>query len=207
MKKLFLVLMVAFVSVFQLAAADEEGNWFDGKLPAKLLRSNKRTVDTATALKGKMVALYFSASWCPPCRAFTPQLVKFYRKVAKKSNLELVFVSSDKKDADMMNYMKKYGMPWLAIPFNDQARAKLKSEFKVNGIPALIILDSTGKVISPAARWDVVMLGTKAVDAWKSADYKPKTYKDYQEENGSKKDKTSRNKKSRKSKKSKKSGK
>ncbi|KAH9319325.1 hypothetical protein KI387_021094 [Taxus chinensis] len=29
-------------------------------------------------LVGKTVRLYFSAHWCPPCKGFTPQLIKFY---------------------------------------------------------------------------------------------------------------------------------
>ncbi len=49
------------------------------------------------SLKGKMVGIYFSAHWCPPCRAFTPNLVKFRDK--NKDEFEIVFVSSDKDEA------------------------------------------------------------------------------------------------------------
>ena len=33
-----------------------------------------------TRLQGKFVLLYFSAGWCPPCRAFSPQLSEFRKE-------------------------------------------------------------------------------------------------------------------------------
>jgi nucleoredoxin len=40
---------------------------------------------------------YFSANWCPPCRAFTPQLAEVYRVIRKREpGFEIVFVSSDR---------------------------------------------------------------------------------------------------------------
>lgn len=183
MKKIIVALLLSCIAVFNLSA-DE--NWFTGKFPAKLLKGQKKEIDTETALQGKMVALYFSASWCGPCRAFTPQLVNFYRRASKRGKLEIIFVSSDKNEQDMLAYIKKNNMPWLTIPYNDKSRTELKKEFKINGIPTLVILNSQGKVISQNGRWDVVILKNKALNAWQSSDYVPKTYKDYQKK-GSKK--------------------
>ena len=47
---------------------------------AALLRKDGSRV-SVDALQGKMVALYFSAHWCPPCRGFTPKLKAFYDEV------------------------------------------------------------------------------------------------------------------------------
>lgn len=48
-------------------------------------------------LNGKVVGIYFSAHWCPPCRQFTPLLVQTYNKLrAEGKEFEVVFVSSDK---------------------------------------------------------------------------------------------------------------
>lgn len=186
MKKILLLLSLVFTLAFNLAA--EEGEWFAGKMPETLINASGKSIDTAQALKGKIVAFYFSASWCGPCRGFTPTLVKFYKQVAKKKNVEIVFISSDKTEKDMKAYMKK--MPWLAVPFNAQARNAFKKEMQVRGIPTLIVFDENGKIISKNARWDVVILGNKAVDAWKSSDYTPKTYNDYKSKASGKKSKS-----------------
>ena len=158
-------------------AAGTQKPWYEESF-AKLTNATGEEVPVSQ-LKDKIVGVYFSASWCPPCRGFTPQLVKFYNQGAGKENFEIVFVSSDKTADDMKNYMKKDSMPWKAIPFGDASAGVLKRKLGIRGIPTLVIYGSDGKIISRNARWDVVMLGPKALEAWKSPNYKAKTYQDY----------------------------
>ena len=61
------------------------------------LAKEKGTVKTADALYDKVVGIYFSAHWCPPCRGFTPVLKDVYNELKdQKKNFEVVFVSSDR---------------------------------------------------------------------------------------------------------------
>ena len=52
---------------------------FEEVMPATVVNKGE-TVDTST-FDDKYLMLYFSAHWCPPCKAFTPELVKVYNKV------------------------------------------------------------------------------------------------------------------------------
>ena len=202
MKKLLLTFVVACLGVFSSVYGNE--TWFEGKFPEKLVNSSGKEVDAAEVLGGKVVAVYFSASWCGPCRAFTPQLVKFYKRAAKKNGIEVVFVSSDKTDGDMKSYMKKYAMPWYAIKFSDaEQRNALKTELKVKGIPSLIVFGKDGKVVTNKGRVDVIKLGAKAAEAWTSSDYKATDSKENKKEEKSSSKKSKKEKKSKKSKKDK----
>lgn len=101
---------------------------------------------------GKVIGLYFSAHWCPPCKAFTPLLAKTYNKVrADGKQLEIIFCSSDRDTASFGEYFG--GMPWLAIPHGDTRKEALSSMFDVNGIPSLVLIDgATGEVINASGR-------------------------------------------------------
>lgn len=70
--------------------------------------------------EGKVVGLYFSAHWCPPCRGFTPKLAEFYKKHHLEKKFEIVFVSSDKNESEWKSYFNE--MPWIALPFADRDR-------------------------------------------------------------------------------------
>ncbi|MGD9874531.1 MAG: thioredoxin-like domain-containing protein [Kiritimatiellia bacterium] len=132
----------------------------------KLIDAKKKRVSPAS-LSGKKIGIYFSAHWCPPCRAFTPELVKFYNQLKTDNKpFEIVFVSSDQDEQGMMNYMKEMDMPWLALRFGDKRIPKLKEQFGVSGIPTLVIVDDKGKTVSNKARGEVMTLGAAAFDAW-----------------------------------------
>ncbi|VGO20378.1 thioredoxin family protein [Pontiella sulfatireligans] len=120
------------------------------------------------ALSGKTIGIYFSAHWCPPCRAFTPELVKFHKRLAKEGkSFEIVFVSSDRDKDSMFNYMKEMDMPWLALPFGDSHKKELAEKFHVSGIPKLVIIDPQGNLITEDGRRDVSGHGDDAYAQWK----------------------------------------
>ncbi|KAF3431255.1 hypothetical protein FNV43_RR25985 [Rhamnella rubrinervis] len=141
-----------------------------------LCRNNGDNVKV-DSLEGKKLALYFSASWCGPCRRFTPTLVEVYNELASKGDFEVVFVSADEDEESFSGYFSK--MPWLAVPFSDSdARNRLDELFKVNGIPYLVIIDENGKVSSDSG---VQIIGEYGVEGYPFTAEKIKELKDQEE--------------------------
>ena len=131
------------------------GDKIYGFLPSNLalLGPNGGKTEAGTLTTVRVLGLYFSAHWCPPCRGFTPKLVEAYHKIKGAGNaFEIVFVSSDKSEKEFTDYFST--MPWLAMPYAlRDLKAGLSQMFDVRGIPALILLDgATGKLISKDGR-------------------------------------------------------
>ena len=127
------------------------------------------TVDL-NELGGGLVALYFSASWCPPCRQFTPMLEKFHssvRKSAGPGKFEVVFVSSDRDKGSFDEYFANHHGNWFALPFDAQRqREQCGSYFQVKGIPTLIVFAPNGTIVCPNAVGQPLNMSTLA--QWQS---------------------------------------
>ena len=117
-------------------------------MPSSLLQSSSgATINIDNALGNKVILLYFSASWCGPCRAFTPKLMQLYNQREQENlSFEVVFVSCDHSKQEMLSYYQK--MPWTAIDYDDDSyRDNLSAHFRVNGIPRLIAIDKNGSAV------------------------------------------------------------
>ncbi|KAJ3018438.1 UNVERIFIED_CONTAM: hypothetical protein HDU68_011146 [Siphonaria sp. JEL0065] len=112
---------------------------------------SKGNAEVATSTLGtngkEYVALYFTASWCPPCRAFTPILNEYYLLQHIQEKLDIVVVSSDREESAHDGYFAK--MPWLSIPYADRDRVPaLRAKYEVKGIPTLVLISAaTGELL------------------------------------------------------------
>lgn len=93
--------------------------------------------------KNKVVLIDFWASWCAPCRKKIPELKALY-ETYKDQGLEIVGISIDKKDSD---WRKALGEEQLPYP-NYIDAGETANNWKVRAIPALFLVDSTGKIIA-----------------------------------------------------------
>ena len=97
----------------------------------------------------KLFLIYFSAHWCQPCRMFTPGLVNYYNEtITKHPEFDLIFVSRDKTPFGMETYMKESNMPWPAIDFQKVGQKDAINKYAGSGIPDLVLVDSSGKVLA-----------------------------------------------------------
>lgn len=89
---------------------------------------------------GKVVLVDFWATWCPPCRALIPELNELAAKF--KDDLVVIGVSDEKADK-VSTFMQNNKVEY---PMAIDTSSKMKNALAVQGIPHVMIIDSTGIV-------------------------------------------------------------
>ena len=121
----------------------------------------------------KVVGLYFSADWCGPCRQFTPELVKFRERISKKKGykngeFQIVFISRCRDPEAYMQYYAEM-TNFLALPYDDGGIGEhLMSKYRLQGIPAFVLLDDSGMIINKDGRTKVIEDKTGVGFPWRS---------------------------------------
>lgn len=105
-----------------------------------------------SSFKGKYVLLDFWASWCGPCRAENPHVLKAYNQF-KDQGFTVLGVSIDNDRKAWIKAVQEDKMPWTHV-------CDLKSEneaaklYGIHGIPSNFLIDPTGKIIAKNLRGD-----------------------------------------------------
>ena len=119
----------------------------DQMAPEISLPGIKDKVINLSSLKGKVVLIDFWASWCSPCRAAIPNVIKLYDKY-KAKGFEVFGVSIDSKKIDWLKAIANDKIKYTQVMDKDGWNSAVAEKYGVYSIPSSFLLDKTGKVIA-----------------------------------------------------------
>lgn len=116
--------------------------------------------------------LYYSASWCGPCRASVPRNLEVYRdKIAGRKDLEVILCSMDHGLEGAQKWAISNKMPWPVFMFgyldNLSNECPLIRKNYPGPIPSLVLVDANGNKIASGGMEGLVRKVEALADAAK----------------------------------------
>jgi len=104
-------------------------------------------------LEGKVVLLEFWGSWCGPCRAGNPELVKIYNEF-KSKGFEIFGVAAETQKSQWLDAIEKDQLPWINVTDLNGDKNKAALIYNVSYYPTNFLIDSKGIIVGKDLKGD-----------------------------------------------------
>ncbi|HVK47806.1 MAG TPA: TlpA disulfide reductase family protein [Pseudobacter sp.] len=97
--------------------------------------------------RGKYVLVDFWASWCGPCRAENPNVVKTYNEF-KDKNFTILGVSLDQKKENWLKAIEDDQLTWSHVSDLKFWNNAVAQQYGIRSVPSNLLIDPTGKIVA-----------------------------------------------------------
>lgn len=104
-----------------------------------------------SSLRGKVVLVDFWASWCRPCRAENPNVVRVYNQYHDRG-FEVFSVSLDNSADRWKQAIIQDGLTWTHVSDLKGWKSSAAALYEVSGIPKTFLLDKNGRILAKDLR-------------------------------------------------------
>ena len=133
------IVFIAILIVFSPASIFGQ----EARAPQFALKDINGSTVRLRSYRGKVVLINFWATWCPPCRAEMPDLVRLQREHAKQGLQIIGITYPPESKARVRRFARSLKVNYPIILGTSQLKARFSSE---ETLPLTVVIDRDGKV-------------------------------------------------------------
>ena len=133
----------------QYVASKVQTNLGPGHMAPEIAMNNPEGKELKLSdLRGNIVLIDFWASWCSPCRAENPNVVRLYNKYHSKG-FEVFSVSLDRSRNEWLNAINRDGLIWSNhVSDLNGWTSSGGATYGITSIPSTVLVDREGRIIA-----------------------------------------------------------
>lgn len=140
-----------YVIAFHTRVADMKRLAIGSPAPELTMDSPDGKKVSVSQFKGKVLLVDFWASWCRPCRAENPNVVKMYAKLHPQG-LEILGVSLDQNKDAWLKAIDSDKLTWNHMSDLAQWNSAATKIYGITGIPMTYLIDRDGNIAAKGLR-------------------------------------------------------